>query len=106
MRDDNDTDQGDCNASVSADHWLVTLLDQKTLHRHEITTKMIVNAAGPWVGELLGQTLGLKTNEGVRLVRGSHIVTHKLFDHDTRPIFFKERMGASSLPSPMKMSSR
>ena len=70
-----------------ADHWVVTLLDQKTQVRHEITTKMIVNAAGPWVGELLGQTLGLKTNEGVRLVRGSHIVTHKLFDHDKAYFF-------------------
>ena len=68
--------------SRKADHWIITLLDQNTQVRHEITTKMIVNAAGPWVGELLGQTLGLKTNEGVRLVRGSHIVTRKLYDHN------------------------
>jgi len=46
-----------------------------------------VNAAGPWVGELLGRTLGLQTNEGVRLVRGSHIVTHKLYDHDKAYFF-------------------
>jgi glycerol-3-phosphate dehydrogenase len=70
-----------------ADHWIVTLEDQNTHVRHEITTRMIVNAAGPWVGELLGQTLGLKTNEGVRLVRGSHIVTHKLFDHDKAYVY-------------------
>lgn len=68
--------------SRKVDHWIITLLDQQTQVRHEITTKMIVNAAGPWVGELLGQTLGLKTNEGVRLVRGSHIVTRKLYDHN------------------------
>ncbi|MGB0426459.1 MAG: glycerol-3-phosphate dehydrogenase, partial [Paracoccaceae bacterium] len=73
--------------SRQSDHWIVTLLDQKTQVRHEITTKMIVNAAGPWVGELLGQTLGLKTNEGVRLVRGSHIVTHKLYDHNKAYFF-------------------
>ena len=73
--------------SRKANHWIITLLDQNTQVRHEITTKMIVNAAGPWVGELLGQTLGLKTNEGVRLVRGSHIVTRKLFDHDKSYFF-------------------
>ena len=73
--------------SRQADHWSVTLLDQKSQVRHEITTKMIVNAAGPWVGELLGQTLGLKINEGVRLVRGSHIVTRKLYDHNKAYFF-------------------
>ena len=73
--------------SRQADHWSVTLLDQKSQVRHEITMKMIVNAAGPWVGELLGQTLGLKTNEGVRLVRGIHIVTRKLYDHNKAYFF-------------------
>jgi glycerol-3-phosphate dehydrogenase len=73
--------------SRQADHWIITLLDQNTQVRHEITTKMIVNAAGPWVGELLGQTLGLQTNEGVRLVRGSHIVTRKLYDHNKAYFF-------------------
>lgn len=70
-----------------ADHWRITVEEQKSLIRHEITAKMIVNAAGPWVGELLGQTLGLQTNEGVRLVRGSHIVTRKLYDHDKAYFF-------------------
>ena len=46
-----------------------------------IRARMIVNAAGPWVGEMIHDTLQLKTKEGVRLVRGSHIVTNKLFDH-------------------------
>ena len=36
---------------------------------------------------MLGQTLGLKTNEGVRLVRGSHIVTRKLYDHNKAYFF-------------------
>jgi glycerol-3-phosphate dehydrogenase len=50
--------------------------------------RMIVNAAGPWVGETLSATLGLRSREGVRLVRGSHIVTRRLFDHD-RCYFFQ-----------------
>lgn len=44
--------------------------------------KMIVNAGGPWVGNIIKDTVRLKTNEGVRLVRGSHIITNKLYDHD------------------------
>lgn len=50
-------------------------------------SRMIVNATGPWIGELIHQTLNLKTNENVRLVRGSHIVTKKLFGHDKSYFF-------------------
>jgi len=44
--------------------------------------KMIVNAGGPWVEDIIQNVARLHTKEGVRLVRGSHIVTKKLFDHD------------------------
>jgi len=44
--------------------------------------KMLVNAGGPWVGQIIQGTLRLNSQEGVRLVRGSHIVTRKLYDHD------------------------
>ena len=43
---------------------------------------MVVKAAGPWVDDILQSKLRLNTSEGVRLVRGSRIVTRKLFDHD------------------------
>ena len=62
------------------DHWTVTLED--TEGARNVTAKMIVNAAGPWVGDVLNGTLGLNSREGVRLVRGSHIVVPKLYDHD------------------------
>lgn len=48
----------------------------------QVRARMLVNAAGPWVGQVLRQTLGLDAPAGVRLVRGSHIVTPRLFDHD------------------------
>jgi len=47
-----------------------------------IRARMLVNAGGPWVGEIIHDTLRLNSTEGVRLVRGSHIVTKRLFDHD------------------------
>lgn len=44
--------------------------------------RALVNAAGPWVMEVLHDVTHIKTAERIRLVRGSHIVTHRLFDHD------------------------
>ena len=47
-----------------------------------IAARMLVNASGPWAGDVIHGTLRLNSRENVRLVRGSHIVTRKLFDHD------------------------
>ena len=54
--------------------------------------RMLVNAAGPWVNDILQKKLRLNTSNGVRLVRGSHIVTHKLFDHE-KSYFFQGEDG-------------
>ncbi|MBN2760195.1 MAG: glycerol-3-phosphate dehydrogenase [Rhodobacteraceae bacterium] len=60
--------------------WSVTV---KTEHETKtIRAKMLVNAAGPWVGDVIHGKLRLNSRENVRLVRGSHIVTRKLYDHD------------------------
>jgi glycerol-3-phosphate dehydrogenase len=53
----------------------------------EIHAGAIANAAGPWVGELLHGALGREASHSVRLVKGSHIVTRRLFDHDHAYIF-------------------
>ncbi|MCF2134807.1 homodimeric glycerol 3-phosphate dehydrogenase (quinone) [Burkholderia sp. b14] len=53
----------------------------------QVRARAIANAAGPWVGELLTDTLKLGAQHRVRLVKGSHIVTRKLFDHDFAYIF-------------------
>ena len=47
-----------------------------------VTAKMLVNAGGPWVGDIISGTIQSNSRDGVRLVRGSHIVTRRLFDHD------------------------
>ncbi|SEJ23518.1 glycerol-3-phosphate dehydrogenase [Paraburkholderia diazotrophica] len=54
-----------------------------------VRARSIANAAGPWVGELLRGPLsrGRDANYSVRLVKGSHIVTRRLFDHDHAYIF-------------------
>ena len=53
----------------------------------EINAKVLVNAAGPWVGEVLSERLGLPLDAPMRLVKGSHIVVPRLFTHDRAYIF-------------------
>lgn len=55
--------------------------------RLEVRAGAIANAAGPWVGDLLHDALGRGAHHSVRLVKGSHIVTRRLFDHDHAYIF-------------------
>ncbi len=68
------------SASAENGFWQVTVTTE-----HETKTiraKMLVNAAGPWVGDVIHGKLRLNSRENVRLVRGSHIVTRKLYEHD------------------------
>ncbi|PMS32097.1 glycerol-3-phosphate dehydrogenase [Paraburkholderia rhynchosiae] len=53
----------------------------------DVRAASIANAAGPWVGELLEGALGRAASHSVRLVKGSHIVTRRLFEHDHAYIF-------------------
>jgi glycerol-3-phosphate dehydrogenase len=50
--------------------------------------RALVNAGGPWVEDVIRSVARINSTEGVRLVRGSHIVTRKLYDHD-RCYFFQ-----------------
>ncbi len=56
-------------------------------HR-EIAARALVNAAGPWVGEVAARSHGAgRARRSVRLVKGSHIVVRKLYDHGKAYIF-------------------
>src|SRR6185503_17802004 len=48
----------------------------------EIAARVIVNAAGPWVKQVLNERLGQPSADAVRLVKGSHIVVPKLYEGD------------------------
>ncbi|QUS34806.1 glycerol-3-phosphate dehydrogenase [Falsirhodobacter algicola] len=54
--------------------------------------RALVNAGGPWVERVVKDTAHVATKEGIRLVRGSHIVVPKLYDHD-RAYFFQGEDG-------------
>ncbi|TBW34877.1 glycerol-3-phosphate dehydrogenase [Siculibacillus lacustris] len=74
-------------ASRAADGWRLTTENRTTGTRREIRARALVNAAGPWVSSLLGETLGTRSKAKVRLVQGSHIVVRRLYDHDRSYIF-------------------
>ena len=61
--------------------WHVAL-EPKGCTPRVVKARMLVNAGGPWVENIIRNTVRINSTEGVRLVRGSHIVTHKLYDHD------------------------
>ncbi len=70
------------------DIWHIGLEDRKTGQKSEVTARMLVNAAGPWVDKVLQGSLGRNDAHNVRLVQGSHIVVKKKFD-DPRAYFFQ-----------------
>ncbi|UWQ82519.1 glycerol-3-phosphate dehydrogenase [Leisingera caerulea] len=76
------------SAERHADHWLIRTKDHATGAEQEHRARMLVNAGGPWVADVLHQKLGQNSRENIRLVRGSHIVVPKLFDHG-RCYFFQ-----------------
>ena len=73
-------------ANREDDRWVVTV-------RHEdgaeetVRARALVNAAGPWVADVLTGVVRANAGAGVRLVQGSHIVVRKLYDHDRCYIF-------------------
>lgn len=80
------------NLAKDGDVWRVTLTDIDTNARTELTARCIVNAAGPWVDQVLSGALGQNDAHNVRLVQGSHIVVRKKFD-DPRAFFFQNSDG-------------
>ena len=74
--------------SASRDGAMWRIVTEAEGQRAEYTARALVNAGGPWVEDVIRNITRINTTEGVRLVRGSHIVTRRLFDHD-RCYFFQ-----------------
>ncbi len=63
-------------------HWSATLSSGET-----VTARAVVNAAGPWVDAVLGRALPEEQHENLRLVKGSHLVTRRLYEGEHAYIF-------------------
>ena len=48
----------------------------------EVSARILVNAAGPWVADVIGRLGNVASERGVRLVKGSHIVLPRLYEGD------------------------
>ena len=70
------------SASSENGIWRIETRNTENNHMRTFKARMLVNAGGPWVGNIIQSKVRLNSREGVRLVRGSHIVTRKLYDHD------------------------
>jgi glycerol-3-phosphate dehydrogenase len=64
-----------------ADMWDVTLQPAGS-EAVQVRCRTLVNAAGPWVMNVLRESLGMASPRLLRLAKGSHIVVRRLFEHD------------------------
>lgn len=86
--------------------WHVTVQNRLTGERREFVAKCLVNAAGPWVTDVLTRVAGANSTRNVRLVKGSHIIVPKFWEgphsylvqnDDKRVIFINAYEGNKAL---------
>jgi len=93
--------------------WKVTTKNTVTGETKEFEAKVLVNAAGPWVTDVVNRVAGSNSARNVRLVKGSHIIVPKFWkgenaylvqNHDKRVIFInpyerdKALIGTTDIP--------
>ncbi|NNG21907.1 glycerol-3-phosphate dehydrogenase [Telluria aromaticivorans] len=66
-------------------HWMATLVQGERSRR--VKARCLVNAAGPWAARIAHVATGAASKRRLRLVKGSHIVVPRLFDHTYAYIF-------------------
>ena len=64
-------------AEIINNEWVISLQDKK-----KIKSKVLINASGPWINETLHKNIKIKSKNKIRLVKGSHIITKKLYKED------------------------
>ena len=69
-----------CIRAERSDTWRLILSDRG--RRDVVTARVLVNAAGPWVGSVGENIIRGDAPDRLRLVKGSHIVVRRLFHHD------------------------
>lgn len=62
------------------DLWKITMRDGAG--ERQVLARALINAGGPWVSRIIDDVIHTDSREGVTLVRGSHIIVPRLYDHD------------------------
>ena len=70
--------------------WSLLVRDQRGGAVATVRARTLVNAAGPWVGDVLQTVLRANGPARVRMVQGSHIVTRRLYPEEHCYIFQNE----------------
>ncbi len=78
------------SASRNGKIWTIRLLDKAGKREYTVQAQVLVNASGPWLDELLSHISHSATREHIRMVKGSHIIVPKLFNHERAYIFQNE----------------
>ena len=65
------------NANRIDNYWEIILNNNE-----KIKSKILINAAGPWINEIVNNILKINAKKSIRLVRGSHIITKKLYEEE------------------------
>ncbi len=74
-----------CTGAERRNEWELAL---DTHGRREVTTaRVLVNAAGPWIGAVADTVIRRPLLAPVRLIKGSHIVVRRRFGHDRGYLF-------------------
>ena len=47
-----------------------------------IKSNILINATGPWVNEIVKDILKTSSNKSIKLIKGSHIITNKLYNQE------------------------
>ena len=64
------------------DYWEITATDQKTGKVSHLHAKTVINAAGPWVEQVLHDVFQHQGKHRLQRVKGSHIVVPRLYEND------------------------
>ena len=74
------------DARRGAARWDIRLQNRQGRQRR-VNARALVNAAGPWAGQFLSEHAHQPQPKSLRLVKGSHIVVPRMFEHDHAYIF-------------------
>ena len=74
------------DARRDAGRWTVQLCSA-TGEQQRVKARCLVNASGPWAAQFLAEQVHSAQPKSLRLVKGSHIVVPRLFEHDHAYIF-------------------
>ena len=67
--------------------WEINTVNSITGKNQTIKAKVVINATGPWIDNFLSNSYKQTNANNIRLVKGSHIVVNKIFNHNYSYLF-------------------